>query len=195
MKRIILPIVACMLFGFANAQSTRFGVKGGLNISNFTGYQEDVKSLAGFHIGGFAEIKVAKKFAIQPEFLFSTQGTTIEGYNGDSNTNVKVNYLNIPILAKYYITDAFSIEAGPQIGFLLSAKSRGEDINDLFKSTDYGLNLGIGYDFTENFALGLRYTIGLSDIADIPDDSQDYPFAYNANFKNSNFALSLAYKF
>ncbi|MFG4004574.1 porin family protein [Flavobacterium aquidurense] len=195
MKRIILPIITFMVFGFANAQSTRFGVKGGLNISNFTGYQEDVKSLAGFHIGGFAEIKLAKKFAIQPEFLFSTQGTTIEGYNGDSNTNVKVNYLNIPILAKYYITGAFSVEAGPQIGFLLSAKSRGEDINDLFKSTDYGLNLGIGYDFTENFALGLRYTIGLSDIADVPDDSQDYPFAYNANFKNSNFALSLAYKF
>lgn len=184
-----------MVFGFANAQSTRFGVKGGLNISNFTGYQEDVKSLVGFHIGGFAEIKLAKKFAIQPEFLFSTQGTTIEGYNGDSNTTVKVNYLNIPILAKYYITDAFSVEAGPQIGFLLSAKIRGEDINDLFKSTDYGLNLGIGYDFTENFALGLRYTIGLSDIADVPDDSQDYPFAYNANFKNSNFALSLAYRF
>lgn len=195
MKRIILPIITFVVFGFANAQSTRFGVKGGLNISNFTGYQEDVKSLVGFHIGGFAEIKLAKKFAIQPEFLFSTQGTTMEGYNGDSNTNVKVNYLNIPILAKYYITDAFSVEAGPQIGFLLSAKSRGEDINDLFKSTDYGLNLGIGYDFTENFALGLRYTIGLSDIADVPDDSQDYPFAYNANFKNSNFALSLAYKF
>lgn len=195
MKRIILPILACMVFGFANAQSTRFGVKGGLNISNFTGYQEDVKSLAGFHIGGFAEIKVSKKFAIQPEFLFSTQGTTIEGYDGNSNANVKVNYLNIPILAKYYITDTFSVEAGPQIGFLLSAKSRGEDVNDLFKSTDYGLNLGIGYDFTENFAVGLRYTIGLSDIADVPDDSQDYPFVYNASFKNSNFALSLAYKF
>lgn len=71
--------MACMLFGFASAQSTRFGVKGGLNISNFTGYQEDVKSLAGFHVGGFAEIKVAKKIAIQPEFLFSTQGTTVEG--------------------------------------------------------------------------------------------------------------------
>lgn len=105
-----------------------------------------------------------------------------------------MNYLNIPVLAKYYITDAFSVEAGPQIGFLLSAKSRGEDIKDLFKSTDYGLNLGIGYDFTENFALGVRYTIGLSDIADVPDDIQDYPFVYNASFKNSNFALSLAYK-
>lgn len=195
MKRIILPIVACMVFGFANAQSTRFGAKGGLNVSNFTGYEEDVKSLIGFHVGGFAEIKVAKKFAIQPEFLFSTQGTIIEGFNGNSNTTIKVNYLNIPVLAKYYITDAFSVEAGPQIGFLLSAKFRGEDIHNLYKSTDFGFNLGCGYNFTENIAVGIRYTIGLTDVNDASDEYQDYPDLYNASFKNSNFALSLAYKF
>lgn len=194
MKRIILPIVALMAFGFTNAQSTKFGVKGGLNVSNFTGYEEDVKSLIGFHVGGFAEIKVAKQFAIQPEFLFSTQGTIIEGFDGDSNTTVKVNYLNIPVLAKYCITDAFSVEAGPQIGFLLSAKARGEDVNDLYKSTDFGFNLGCGYNFTENISVGARYTIGLTDVNDISDE-QDYPDLYNASFKNSNFAFSLAYKF
>lgn len=195
MKRIILSIMACMIFGFVNAQSTRFGVKAGLNISNFTGYQEDVKSLTGFHVGGFAEIKVAKKFAIQPEFLFSTQGTIIEGYDGDSNTTLKLNYLNIPVLAKYYITDAFSVEAGPQIGFLLSAKARGEDIHELYQSTDFGLNLGCGYNFTENISIGFRYTIGLTNVNDVPDEYQDYPDLYGASFKNSNFALSLAYKF
>lgn len=194
MRKIILPIVAFMMFGFANAQSTRFGVKGGLNVSNFTGYEEDVKSLIGFHVGGFAEIKVAKKIAIQPEFLFSTQGTIIEGFDGDSNTTVKVNYLNIPVLAKYYITDAFSVEAGPQIGFLLSAKARGEDVSDLYKSTDFGFNLGCGYNFTEDISVGIRYTIGLTNVNDISDE-QDYPDLYNASFKNSNFALSLAYKF
>jgi hypothetical protein len=89
----------------------------------------------------------------------------------------------------------FFVEAGPQIGFLLSAKSRGEDIGDLYKSSDFGLNLGLGYNFTEDLSIALRYTIGLSDIADVPDDYDDYPDFYNASFKNSNFALSLAYKF
>lgn len=195
MKKYILLIIACITFGYANAQSTTFGVKAGMNVSNFTGYQEDVKSLTGFHLGGFAEIKIAKKIAFQPEFLFSTQGTTIEGYNGDSNAAVKLNYLNIPVLAKYYITDAFALEAGPQIGFLLTAKSRGEDITDLFKSTDYGLNLGCGYDFTEDFSIGVRYTIGLTDIADASYDYPNNPDLDNASFKNSNFAVSLAYKF
>lgn len=195
MNRIILPLLACMIFGIGNAQSTRYGIKAGLNVSNFTGYAEDIKTLAGFHVGGFAEIKIANKWGIQPEFLFSTQGTTIEGYDGNSNTNVKLNYLNIPVLAKYYFTDAFSVEVGPQFGLLLTAKSKGEDIEDLFKSSDFGLNLGCGYNLTENFALGLRYTIGLSNISDVADEYQDYPEFYNLNFKNSNFALSLAYKF
>jgi hypothetical protein len=169
------------------------GVKGGLNVSNFTGYQQAVKSLIGFHVGGFTEIKVAKKFAIQPEFLFSTQGTIIEGFNGDSNTTVKVNYLNIPVLAKYYITDAFSVEAGPQIGFLLSAKAKGEDVSDLYKSTDFGFNIGCGYNFTEDVSVSARYTIGLTDVNDV--SNEQYPDLSNASFKNSNFALSLAYKF
>lgn len=195
MKRIILAIVACMAFGFANAQSVRFGVKAGLNVSNFTGYQEDVKSLTGFHIGGFTELKVAKKFAIQPEFLFSTQGTTIEGFNGNSNSSIKLNYLNIPVLGKYYITDAFTVEAGPQIGFLLSAKNQGDDVHDYYKTLDFGLNVGCGYEFTDNISLGVRYTFGLTNVADNSDIPVDNPDLYNLSFKNSNFALSLAYKF
>lgn len=195
MKRIILTIFACMAFGFANAQSVRFGVKAGLNVSNFTGYQEDVKSLNGFHIGGFTELKVAKKFAIQPEFLFSTQGTTIEGFNGNSNSSIKLNYLNIPVLGKYYITDAFTVEAGPQIGFLLSAKNKGEDDHDYYKTLDFGLNVGCGYEFTDNISLGVRYTFGLTNVADNSDIPVDNPDLYNLSFKNSNFALSLAYKF
>lgn len=195
MKKIILSIVLCTAFGFSNAQSIRFGVKGGLNVSNFTGYQEDVKSLTGFHIGGFTELKVGKKFAIQPEFLFSTQGTTVEGFDGNSNSSIKLNYINIPVLAKYYITDAFTVEAGPQIGFLLSAKNQGDDVHDLYKTLDFGLNIGCGYEFTDNIALGVRYTFGLTNVADNSELSTVYPNLDDLTFKNSNFALSLAYKF
>ncbi|MCD0466627.1 porin family protein [Flavobacterium sp. ENC] len=193
MKKIVLSIMAILVFGFANAQKTRFGVKGGLNLSNWAGGDvEDTKSLVGFHVGGFAEIKIIEKLAIQPELLFSTQGTTIEGgFGGDFD--VKTNYLNIPVLAKYYIVEKFSVEAGPQLGVLLSAKLDGEDVKDSFKSVDLGFNLGAGYNFTDNLSINLRYTIGLSplaDDADIEDEGDYYDSA-----KNSNLALSLAYKF
>jgi opacity protein-like surface antigen len=190
MKKIILSMVAILAFGFANAQETRFGVKGGLNLTNFTGGY-DTKSLVGFHVGGFAEIKVMDKFFIQPELLYSAQGAKFDSPFGDYDA--KLNYLNIPVLAKYYVTKEFSVEAGPQIGFLLSAKADGEDAKDFYKSTDIGFNLGAGYNFTENLSVGIRYTVGLSGVADRGDyeDLEDY---YDSA-KNSVLALSLGYKF
>lgn len=193
MKKIIIAAIAVMAFGVTNAQQTRFGIKGGLNLSTVVGGDvENAKTLVGFHVGGFAEIHVVEKFYIQPELLFSAQGAKAKGGFGN-DANVKLNYLNIPVLAKYYIVDKkFSVEAGPQLGVLLSAKVEDEDIKDITRSVDLGFNIGAGYSFTDNLSIGLRYTIGLSPLSDKDiDDSDDY---FNSA-KNSNLALSLAYKF
>lgn len=180
--------MAVFAFGLANAQDVKFGVKGGLNLSSLTGDIEDAKSLIGFHIGGFAEIKLTDKFAIQPELLYSTQGSKMKEtvFTESFEYNNKLDYLNIPVMAKYYVTEAFNVEVGPQIGILLSAKVDGEDYKDEVKSVDFGLGFGAGYNFTENLSLGLRYNLGLSNT--IKEDS-DY------KVKNSVLALSLAYKF
>lgn len=193
MRKIILSVIAVMVFGFTNAQQTRFGVKGGLNISTVVGGDvEDTKSLVGFHVGGFAEIHIVQRFFIQPELLFSTQGTKVDGPFG-ADGDIKLNYLNIPVLAKYYIVDKkFSVEAGPQLGVLLSAKAEDNDIKDFTRSVDFGFNIGAGYNFTDNLSVGLRYTIGLSPLSDEDIDNED---DYYDSAKNSNLALSLAYKF
>lgn len=69
MKKIILAAIAVMAFGFANAQQTRFGIKGGLNMSTVVGGDVDnTKSLVGFHVGGFAEIHVVEKFLYNQNF-------------------------------------------------------------------------------------------------------------------------------
>lgn len=169
-------------FGFTNAQETKFGVKGGLNIASLTNLSY-TKSLVGFNIGGFAEIKLNEKFAIQPELLYSGQGAKyIDG------TKSNLNYVNVPIMAKYFITEELNIEAGPQVGFLMSAKEDGTDIKDLVKSTDFGVNLGAGYDITKNIGLNLRYCLGLSGV-----DKEI--LAGNKSSKNSVIQLSVGYKF
>ena len=187
MKKIILTTVAVFAFSFANAQETKFGAKVALNVATLTG-DVDASSLIGFQIGGFAEFKISDKFAIQPELLFSTQGAQVQSEGTEVDFNL--SYLNIPVMAKYYASPKFSIELGPQIGFLTSAKGKAMgvsvDIEDFFKSTDFGLNFGAGYDFTKKFSAGVRYNLGLSNIAeDSGDDS----------VQNSVFSISLGYKF
>ncbi|MGO4772300.1 porin family protein [Flavobacterium sp. W22_SRS_FK3] len=190
MKKITLSIIAVLAFGFTNAQGVKFGVKAGVNFANVGGDAEDTKTLVGFQVGGFAEIKLTEKFAIQPELLYSAQGAKNEdSFGGETyKYDTKLDYLNVPVMAKYFITEAFSVEAGPQIGFLLSAKEDGEDFKDYAKSIDFGLNFGAGYDFTENLSAGVRYNLGLSNIND-GEGSDDY------KVNNSVFSLSVGYKF
>lgn len=183
MKKIILSAVAVLAFGFTNAQ-VKFGAKAALNVATLTGDTEGASSLIGFQIGGFAEIKVSEKFAIQPELMYSAQGSSYDEGGDD-----KFDYLNIPVMAKFYVADAFSLEAGPQIGFLLSAKSDGTDVKDFITSTDFGLNLGAGYDFTENLSAGLRYNFGLSNVSDIDFEGEDF------TVNNAVLSVSLGYKF
>ena len=185
MKKVVFTVVAVVAFGISYAQEVKFGAKAGLNLSTLTG-DDDTAMKVGFQVGGFAEIGISEKFAIQPELLYSEQGTK---YDGTGDPSLHLNYLNIPVMAKFYVANGLSLEAGPQVGFLLSAKLKTDagdgDFKEYVNSTDFGLNFGVGYDLTANIALGVRYGFGLSDVNKDGNDS----------IKNSNLALALGYKF
>lgn len=76
MKKIILSSLFVLAVSFTYAQKAEFGIKGGLNSSNFSGDTEgtDFKTRIGFNLGAFAAIKLSEKITLQPEILFSTQG-------------------------------------------------------------------------------------------------------------------------
>ena len=207
MKKVVLSALAVMMFAFANAQEVKYGVKGGLNLSNFSGDTDGInlKSKAGFNIGGFVEMKLSDKFSIQPELLYSTQGPKVKDqvevvdgilYNGDVCFNL--SYINVPVMFKYYVADKFNIEAGPQIGFLTSAKTKTTidgyngshemNVKDIFESIDFGLNLGVGYDFADHWSAGLRYNLGLSNIAKTESDD-------DTKLHNGVFSINIGYIF
>jgi hypothetical protein len=97
-------------------------------------------------------------------------------------------------MAKYYVTEGLSIEAGPQIGFLLSATDEYEDeeddIDEFLKSTDFGLNLGLGYKLDSGLFFNARYNLGLSDNLDADEFETD-----GAEYKNSVIQISVGYFF
>lgn len=204
MKKIILTAIAVCTFGFVNAQKAHFGLKGGLNIANQSYSGEDApspSSIIGFQVGGFVDIKITDKFSFQPELLYSTQGSKFDllldlnGMEYKTENTFKIAYVNIPLMFKFYATNKFILEAGPQIGFLTSSKikvnverqSVTQDLDNVFKSVDFGLNFGAGYDFTKNVSGGIRYNVGLSNVADAAEGSND-------KIKNGVFSILMSYK-
>ena len=185
MKKILLTAAAVFAISFANAQDVKFGAKAGLNLSSLAN-AEGAKTQVGFHLGGYATISVSDKFAVQPELLYSAQGAKFEG------GSLNLSYINIPVMAKFNVADKFNLEVGPQIGLLMSATAKSSagslDVKEGYKTMDFGLNFGAGYDVAENINVGLRYCLGLSQL------EKELASGETAT-KNTNIQLSLGYRF
>jgi opacity protein-like surface antigen len=214
MKKIILTAAAVLAFGLTNAQDMKFGAKAGLNVASTdysapSGSNVSLSSVYGANAGVFADFKVSDKFSVQPELLFSMQGQkaslseTEAGYTASFENKLSLNYLNIPIMAKYYVIEKLSLQAGPQIGILMSATSKNDstsnfpgDVNvststdnkDKLNGVDFGLNFGAGFDITENISIDARYNLGLS-------QTQKDLGTNEKAIKNRVFSINLGYKF
>lgn len=202
---MMFSALAVLVFGFASAQDevktaskVKYGAKAGINLANIVGDDAgDANMFVGFNAGMFVEIPIANKLTIQPELLYSAQGSkssgNLEGYDYDAT--FKLNYINIPVMFKYQVADKFSLEAGPYVGFVTSAKMKVEvsgfgsdtvDMKDMVKSTDFGLGLGMNYEFSDVVFANARYQAGLTQIGDTGEGD---------DIKNSVFQIGLGFRF
>ena len=208
MKKVLFTLLTLLAFNWSNAQKTQkpqFGIKGGMNVSNLTISGEaspEMKSKIEYNIGGLIQIKIGEKLFLQPEVIFSKQGSefkfpiTIDGVIYNTENTFNLYYINVPIILKYYATNEFSLEFGPHASLLSSSnlvvrvlnQSNTQDAQKLFKSSDFGLNLGANFDINKNFFINARYSFGLSNIAVV--ESGD-----NTIIKNNVFSINLCVKF
>ena len=201
---LIITMMLCSTTFVAAQETVMFGAKGGLNFSSFSGGGheafEDPEGLTSFHLGLVAEIPVSYRFSIQPEVLYSGQGYSIAKVDDGDNIGYQLNYVIVPIMAKFYLIDGLSIEAGPQIGFLVDQEidydptSDDGDISlneDQFSSTDLSLGLGAAYKINSFFVYG-RYNMGLSGIY---DDSFTDSVLSEADAKHSVLQAGIGFMF
>ncbi len=174
MKKVVFSLLMiCLTFSVQSQISVKFGVKGGLNVSKIVGsatslgmVSPDSKELTSGHFGLMARVKVLGLLAVQPEVLYSMQGTTYEGKIGplQFSHDLKTNYVQVPVMVKFYPLFGFNIQAGPQFGYLVSAKMDDEDIKDQLNKNAFAFNVGAGLDLPFGLGVDARYSIGLSDV-------------------------------
>lgn len=209
MKKSIL-LVAIALFGFTTMSAQEyvmFGAKGGVNFSTFSGDGvnafNDPDGRTSFHLGLVAEIPVGPRFSIQPEVLYSGQGYDIADRNNANDIEYQLDYINLPVLAKVYVTEGLALEAGPQVGFLVNSEidrnpsSPNDEYSvsldsDQFNTVDFSVALGASYKFRGGFFVNGRYNIGLTDIY---DDSFPNNVFSGADAKHSVIQAGIGFMF
>ena len=145
MKKLLFAAIAVFAFGFTNAQETKFGAKAGVDLATIKVKMLGTTASAsetGFFLGGFANIGLSEKFSVQPELLYVAI--------------TDLNFVSVPILAKYSVAEKFGIIAGPSLNYFLDAEE------DEFK---LNVDFGAIYDITEEIDVNAKYSLGMGDVS------------------------------
>lgn len=223
MKKLFALVALCVATVSASAQSEvgtfTLQPKIGLNVSFLTNAgksylpvhlgdpmegNRDVK--LGFVAGVEGEYQITPMISVAAGLLYSMQGTKWEDlesqtadYRDMSKDNmVNLSYLNIPIVANFYVLKGFALKAGLQAGFLLDSKGKETNYDNLenrevetsgdiegIKKFDLSIPLGASYEFN-NVVIDARYNLGLTKVC--PGDE-------NKSSKNSVIQVTVGYKF
>jgi opacity protein-like surface antigen len=190
MKKLLLFAVFAVLALNVQAQDFRIGAKAGANFASLNGDDaDDAKGRASVHIGGVARIGLSEMFSLQPELVFSSQGYKVN-FPGEDGV-VRLNYINLPIMADITLAEGFSLQGGPQVGFNISADAKYDgdttDIEDA-QTIDFGVGIGAQYILPMNLFFQARYVIGVTNVFEEIGGDQ-------INAKNSVISLSVGYFF
>jgi len=204
MKKFFVLIAAAIVCMSASAQ-VQFGAKVGFDMTHFWGEDVPHGLQPNYQVGLMMEYKFNPKFAIAPEVVFAAQGgkasdkVDVEDVPGIVNVEgtFHTNYINVPLMLKFYATPSFSIDFGPQVGFNVYSKITASgkvgtieaketiDLKDNTKTVDFGLGLGATYNLTNNAFVQARYTLGLTNVFDVHDSHE----------KNGNAQIAFGMKF
>ena len=185
---------------------------------NVGGEKLNLKITTGFHAGALYDMRLSKYFFIQPGILFSTKGYKEKGVPGPDNyIYTKTGYyaeLPINIIYRPSVGNGnLLLGAGPYIGYGLSGKWTNESttntkgdavfVNDYNqydndggknlvygRRPDYGINLLLGYEFTNKIFAQLNGQLGLMDITPLKDGQK-----LDLRQNNVQFGVSVGYKF
>ncbi len=186
-KFFFLAALALLTATAASAQFT-YGVKAGANLSTISSI-DAAKMKPSLYAGAFGEYQVSDYFGLAAELVYSRQGYGLD--LAGNKANMRVNYINLPVLAKLYVLEGLSVDVGPQVGYVIGAKAWNkngtEDMKDNYNSIDVGAGMGLTYNITGNILVQARYNIGFTDVA--KDNDSD------TKFKNGVIQVGVGYRF
>ena len=213
MKRIFTVLLVIVAINQANAQFFQLGAKAGLSSSQLkvsetfipgedqeTIYYKGGDAILGWHLGLYSRIKIWRIY-LQPELLYSSTGGKIkissDGIDFPDIGKFKLDKLDVPVMAGFYITKSFRVFTGPVFSYLISEKSTWQTTKDVFQQ-DFqkgiiGYQAGVGFDIS-TFSLDLKYEGNLSALGksvSIPGTD----LRFDTDLRNPQLILSMGFRF
>ncbi len=159
-----------------HSQSISIGAKGGLSLTTLATTNSGTTTTpdwwSRYHIGLFANFSLGK-FSIQPEVLYSRQGSREKDVSTGVDARINLEYVSVPVLFKWNLPKGFNVHAGPQMSIRASSNLELEsggavastDISDKIHQFDWAMCLGAEWQSPFKVLVGARYNIPINNIS------------------------------
>lgn len=205
---VFLFVSCCLSSTFAQQRFTA-GPRIGLNMSNYWGNADHMSFKPGLAAGGFLMYSSLNHFGISADVMYMQRGAKYD--DGRYKFTQHVNYLEIPVVARYFLTLSGNFRpnvfVGPSLGIKLNAKrtdgqvlsgpatvinnDNTQDFNSLDLGATGGFQLNWGMGNRQHFLIDARYNLGLSNVqSNLPN-----LWGTRNNLNNSTITLTLGYGF
>ena len=111
-----------------------------------------------------------------------------QGWKWDTNSTKetqKLDFINVPITANFYVAKGLALKTGVQFGFLTNAKYEDNKNKDKFNKFNFSIPVGISYEYAD-FVLDARYNIAATKISKDNDEIK---------YRSDLIQITLGYKF
>ena len=197
MKKILM--IAAMMVATVAAKAQfepgTFTLQPKVGVTLATISSDDTKFKFGMAAGIEGQYQLNNWFGLSAAVMYSQQGAKAKNYDVKLNTE----YINIPVMAKFYVTKGLSLNVGVQPGFMTKAKAKGDgrtiDVKSNCNKVDFSIPMSIAYEFENGLTFEARYTTGLTNVGKDLFDSTDSSWDKAYKNKNEVFMLTVGYKF
>lgn len=211
MKAKSLTFLLFLVTIYIHAQDVKFGLQTGLVVANscMTDYPAVQGNeaprvyypLISGNLNAYFGYKTKGIFGFSVEPGFIQKGEILEGNkdHNDDDIKMKYNYLQMPILADFFITKDLFVSIGPELAYMVSAKAKSKDhANNIYDWIDNKFEfsgiLGVSYTFFKKLDVGLRYNHGITLINEITLTDEEGMITGTIKEYNQYFQLLIRFK-
>ena len=153
---ILMPVVT-------SAQRFKGGVVAGFNVSQIDGDFWAGYNKAGLVGGAFVYTELKDSWGAHMEIRYSAKGSANSIYS-DLHRKIRLQYIEMPLLATYDFFKKFQAQGGFSIGYLFNAAQNdgyGYETFNQFDQFEIALNIGVNYEVLDRIGVNVRFAYSI----------------------------------
>ena len=195
-KEIYTLILSLLSYTFGFGQAFTGGITGGFSVNQMDGDGYKGYNMLGFTGGAYVQTNKSGKWQMQGEIKYFLKGAEQILPANASFYKVHLNYVQVPILLQYFLSEKLFPEIGIATGYMFWAREDKDGSGFVspdkpYKKVEVSFEAGLNFQVTKSIRGNIRLSYSILPVHSFPGDQTYY---FDRGEYNSSLSFNLYYR-